>query len=332
MKIISGSANTDFSEKICRHLDKKLVNVKINKFADGEINVIIDENIRKQDCYIIQPTGPSKKGSPNDNYMELFILIDALKRGSANSVTVVMPYYGYERQDRKDYSRAPISARVMATILESLKINRVITFDLHAGQIQGFFSCNTPFDNLYVEAEFIKYIKKNIISKIINLEDVTIVSPDEGGVKRAVRIAGKLSVGTNTIYKNRAKANEINRMQLMGNVEGKICIMVDDMIDTGGTACKAASVLKENGALEVYMLACHGLLSGNAFEKIMNSEFTKVIITNTLECKNDNIPNDKIDIIDVSWMCAEAMRRSHNGESLKELYDPPQPKNLDLNK
>lgn len=329
MKIISGSANREFSEKISKHLDKNLVNVKINKFADGEINVIIEENIRKQDCFIIQPTGPSIKGSPNDNYMELFILIDALKRGSANSVTVVMPYYGYERQDRKDYSRAPISARVMATILESLKINRVITFDLHAGQIQGFFSCHTPFDNLYVESEFIKYIKKKIISKVINLEDITIVSPDEGGVKRAVRIAGKLSVGTNTIYKNRSNANEINKMQLMGNVEGKVCIMVDDMIDTGGTACNAAKLLKENGALDVYMLACHGLLSGNAVEKIMNSEFTRVIITNTLEKKNNDIPNDKIDIIDVSWMCAEAMRRSHNGESLKELYDPPKIKDLD---
>ena len=323
MKIISGSANKDFSEKIAKHLDKSLVNVKINKFADGEINIMIEENIRKQDCYIIQPTGPSREGNPNDNYMELFILIDALKRGSANSVTVIMPYYGYERQDRKDYSRAPISARVMATILESLDVNRVITFDLHAGQIQGFFSCKTPFDNLYVESEFIKYIKKKIISKLINLEDITIVSPDEGGVKRSVRIAGKLSVGTNTIYKNRGRANEINKMVLMGKVEGKICIMVDDMIDTGGTACKAAKVLKDNGALEVYMLACHGLFSGNAVERIMNSEFTKVIITNTLEKKNDNIPNEKIEIIDVSWMCAEAMRRSHNGESLKELYDPP---------
>ena len=205
MKVFSGTSNQALAIKVCDYLDKKLSDANISKFSDGELKVVINENVRKQECFIIQSTGPSQYSSPNDNYMELFILIDALKRGSANSVTVVMPYYGYERQDRKDYSRAPISARVVATILESLGVDRVITFDLHAGQIQGFFSNNTPFDNLYLESYFLRYITK----KIINGNDsnnYTIVSPDEGGVKRAVRFGRarcrltKSIVGTHMIY------------------------------------------------------------------------------------------------------------------------------------
>ena len=272
MKIISGTANKAFADKISSYLDKPLCNVNIDTFKDGEKSIIIEENVRKHDCFIIQPTGPSQNGSPNDNFMEILILVDALKRGSANSVTVVMPYYGYERQDRKDYSRAPISARVIATCLEALKVDRVITFDLHAGQIQGFFSCNTPVDNLYVESYFIKYIQENIINKN-ELKDIIIVSPDEGAVKRAVRISNKLGTGMNMIYKERNGPGEISKMVLMGNVNNKICIMVDDMIDSGGTACKAASVLKEYGAREIYMLACHGILSGNAIEKMMSFQF-----------------------------------------------------------
>ena len=253
--------------------------------------------------------------------MELFILIDALKRGSANSVTVVMPYYGYERQDRKDYSRAPISARVMATCLESLGVDRIITFDLHAGQIQGFFSSNTPLDNLYLESYFVKYIRKKIINDI---DDLVMVAPDEGGVKRAVRMANKLCVSTATIYKERNAPNEISKMVLMGNVRNKICVIVDDIIDTAGTACKAAEVLRENGALGIYMFVSHGILSGPAIERITNSNFDKVIISNTLDQDFKEL-GDKIEVIDISWMCAEAMKRSLFGESLKELYD----KNID---
>jgi len=325
MKIISGTANRQFSVKIAEYLDNKLCQVDIGTFKDGEKSIVIQENVRKQDCFIIQPTGPSENGSPNDNFMEILILVDALKRGSANSVTVVMPYYGYERQDRKDYSRAPISARVVATCLEALKVDRVITFDLHAGQIQGFFSCNTPVDNLYVESYFIKYIQDDIIKKN-SLNDIIIVSPDEGAVKRAVRISNKLGTGMNMIYKERNAPGEISKMVLMGNVENKICIMVDDMIDSAGTACKAAAVLKEYGAKEIYMLACHGILSGNAIEKIHNSCFDRVIVSNTLNQerhsnKINELKCNKIVTIDVSWMCGEAIRRSLHGESLKELYD-----------
>jgi len=324
MKIFSGTANRDLAEKVCSHLDKKLSDINISKFSDGEIKLVINENVRKKECYIIQPTGPSENSSPNDNYIELFILIDALKRGSASSVTVVMPYYGYERQDRKDYSRAPISARVMATCLESLGVDRVITFDLHAGQIQGFFSSNTPLDNLYLESYFLKYIRKKIIKNMDNLDDLVMVAPDEGGMKRAVRMANKLCVSTATIYKERNIPNQISRMVLMGDVKEKICIIVDDIIDTAGTACKAAEVLKENGALGIYMFVSHGILSGPAIERITNSNFDKVIISNTLDQTYKEL-GEKIEVIDISWMCSEAMKRSVFGESLKELYD----KNID---
>ena len=257
--------------------------------------------------------------------MELLILSDALKRGSANSVNVVMPYYGYQRQDRKDYSRAPISAKVIASCLEAQNINRVIVFDLHAGQIQGFFSNRTPFDNLYVESNFINYIRNNNF----DLANSIIISPDDGGMKRAVRVSNKLGIGMGTIYKERSEANVVSTMSLMGNVKNKICIIVDDMIDTAGTATKASKLLKEKGAIEIYMFACHGLFSGKALENIANSEFNKVIVTNTLDQNrhNEKIKElnliDRIEVIDVSWMCAEAIKRSKRGESLTELYDSP---------
>lgn len=330
MKIFSGSANPEFSLKVVKHLNKSLSNVEVGRFADGEIKIIINENVRQHDCYIIQPTGPSLNASPNDNFMELLIMIDALKRGSAKTVNVVVPYYGYERQDRKDYSRAPISARIIASCLETLDVNRVITFDLHAGQIQGFFSCSTPFDNLYVESYFIKYIQEKIIPNLkldgFEKQEVTIVSPDEGGVKRAVRIAGKLGMATTIIYKERKKANEISSMKVLGEVKNNICVIVDDIIDTGGTACYAAKVLKEAGASKIFMLACHGLFSNGGIQRIKDSVFDKVIVTNTLSSAKhqDKILNtecDKIEYIDVSWLCAEAIRRSFYGDSLTELYD-----------
>lgn len=329
MKIFSGSANIEFANLVCKHLNCQLSDAIVSKFSDGEIRLVINENVRKEDVFIIQPTGPSANGTPNDNLMELEIYIDALKRGSANSVTAVIPYYSYQRQDRKDYSRAPISARVVATCLEALGVDRVIIFDLHAGQIQGFFSSRTPVDNLYVESYFIKYIRKNILNTImpltdsLSLDDIVIVSPDEGGVKRAVRVSQKLLCSTVTIYKDRTKPNEINKMVLMGNVKNKVAIIVDDIIDTAGTACKAAEILKENGALDIYILVCHGVLSGPAIERINHSCFKKVVITNTIEVTHAKKNCSKIDIIDVSWYCAEAMRRSLLGKSLKELYDNP---------
>ena len=327
MKIFSGTANRDFAEKVAKHLQQPLSNVLVSRFADGEIQLVIGENIRKEEVFIIQPTGPSTNGSPNDNLMELLIFIDAVHRGSASSVTAVIPYYGYERQDRKDYSRAPISARVVATCLESIGVDRVIVFDLHAGQIQGFFSSRTPVDNLYAESYFIKYIRDRILglatplSDSISLDELVIVAPDEGGVKRAVRISHKLQCSTATIYKDRSKPGEINRMVLMGTVRDQIAVIVDDMIDTGGTACKAAEILYQSGAKDIYMMVCHGLLSGPALERIQQSRFKQVIMTNTLEVSEQQRQCSKLVVLDVSWYCAEAIRRSVVGKSLKELYD-----------
>ncbi len=320
MKLFSGSTNYDFALKVSEHLDCQLSSLKLDRFKDGEIRINIEQSVRQEDCFIIQPTCRNGENSVNDSIMELLIIVDALKRGSAKSVNVVIPYFGYQRQDRKDYSRAPISASVVARCLESQNINRVIVYDLHAGQISGFFSNNCPLDNLYVEQYFINYIEQCIL-KDIDINNLVIVSPDEGAVKTNNRVASKLGCDAATIFKNRNADAIIDKMNLMGNVEGKHVIMLDDIIDTAGTACKAAEVLKENGAKNIYFMASHGLLSGNALEKINSSCFTKVIITNTVPSSNDVFKSKLIDIIDVSWLCSEAIRRVQEGNSLTVLYD-----------
>jgi ribose-phosphate pyrophosphokinase len=333
MKIFSGTTNKDFAKRICLHLKQPLGNADINKFADGEIHVNIHENVRQENCFIIQSTcrNVDENISVNDSIMELLIMIDALKRGSAANVNVVIPYYGYSRQDRKDYSRAPISAAVVATCLESQNIDRVIVFDLHAGQIAGFFSNRCPLDNLYCEKYIMSYIKTRIIA---DNDNVVIIAPDEGAIKSAIRISTRLKCGTATIFKSRINPNEIHMMKLMGDVKGKIAVMVDDMIDTGGTMCKAADLLMENGAKEVYMLACHGLFSGNAMEKINNSCIKKIIVSNTVSHRDEVRNSDKIEIIDVSYLCSQAISRHNNGESLSHLYkfnaDEFEPLSFDL--
>ena len=322
MKIFCGSCNKDFALNICHHLNTKLSLLESSKFADGEIRIMIKETVRHHDCYIVQPTcrNLDNHNSVNDNFMELLIIIDALKRGSAKTVNVIMPYYGYQRQDRKDYSRAPISASIVAKCIESLNVNKVIVFDLHAGQISGFFSNNCPLDNLYSEQYFLKYIRNYILTKH-SINDIILVAPDEGAVKNNFRIASTLGCNNASIFKNRKKVNEVDSMVLIGDVKDKIVIMVDDIIDTGGTACSAANLLKEKGAIEIYFFVCHGLFSRNAIDKISNSSFNKVVITNTIPHQKHIIENKKIDIIDVSWLCAETIKKQIKGESLTELYD-----------
>jgi ribose-phosphate pyrophosphokinase len=320
MKIFSGSINNDFAENVCNRLGESLAKIKINNFKDGETKITVEESIRQEDCFVIQPTCRSETKNVNDAIVELLIIIDALKRGSAKSVNVVIPYFGYQRQDRKDYSRAPISAKVIASCLESQNINRIIVYDLHAGQISGFFSNNCPLDNLYVEPYFIKYIENEIL-KGISIDDLMIVSPDEGGVKTNTRVASKLGCDAATIFKNRNKDCVIDTMRLMGDVTGKNVIMIDDILDTGGTACKACELLKKHGAKNVYFMASHGLLSGNALENISNSSFTKVILTNTVPHREAVLNHEKIHILDVSWLCSEAIRRVQVGQSLKDLYE-----------
>ena len=321
MKLFSGTSNIEFSKLVAKHLRCPLADACITHFKDGEVKINIDENVRGEDCFIIQSTSRSVCHesalcrSVNDNLMELFILTDAIKRGSAKSVNLVIPYYGYQRQDRKDYSRAPISAAVVARFIETLNVNRVMIFDLHAGQISGFFSNNCPVDNLYAEPYFIKYINEKIDG------DFVFVAPDAGAMKTNYRVANKFGVSTCSIFKNRTNGI-IDHMMLIGDVRDKNVIMIDDMIDTGGTICKAAALLKEHGAKSINIFVTHGLFSGDALKNIAESEIDMVVVTNTVPNSSDIFSeSSKIKMIDVSWMCAEAINRLMNGESISHLYN-----------
>ena len=316
-----GNGNREFGLKVASYFkNTQLSSCIVERFANGEIKIPkIQENIRKRDCIVIQSVSATSQYNLNDLMMELFVLIDAIKRGSATSIRVILPIFPYQRQDRKDYSRAPISSKMIASFLETQGIDRVITFDLHAGQIQGFFD-KTMLDNIYTEPYFIHYITNEILSKI-NPEDLVIVSPDEGGVKTATRVAEKLKCAAAILYKERVSAGSVNRMILMGDVKDKVCFMMDDMIDTAGTACKACEVLKENGAKEIYIGACHGVLSNPALQRINDSSFEKVIVTNTVDVlgRFEGQNTSKLEVIDVSKICAAAIERSIVGQSLSEI-------------
>lgn len=323
MKIFSGSSNYDFSQSVSKSMGIELSSIDIDKFKDGEVKISVLENVRGEDCFIIQSTCRSVipfnnsdtcYPSVNDNIMEMFIIVDALKRGSANTVNLIIPYFGYQRQDRKDYSRAPISASVIARMIETLNVNRVMIFDLHAGQISGFFSNNCPIDNLYAEAYFIDYIQKEI------KENVIFVAPDAGAIKTNYNVAHKFNAETCSIFKHRSNG-VIDHMMLIGDVLNKTVIMIDDMIDTAGTICKASQLLKEKGARDIYVFATHGLFSGNALDNIQQSEITKVIVTNTVPNPEEVFSTGtKIHLIDVSHMCAEAISRLVKGKSISHLY------------
>lgn len=334
--LFAGSSNIEFAHRVAKQLGTKLSDMICSKFSNGEPSIQIGQNVRKKNCYIIQTTDISSEGSPNDNFMEMMTIVDALQRADASTITLVIPCFGYQRQDRKDYSRAPITSSMAAKLIECYNISRIIFMDLHAGQIQGFFY-KTPVDNLYAENDLIEYIEDNIISKY-GSDNVLIVSPDEGGIKRATRISKKLDLGFVMISKNRKKANQITSDDMMiissndDGIKDKVVVIVDDMIDTAGTACSAAKVLKSYGASKVYMIVAHLILSGKAIERIENSDFEEVIGTNTLEPRfhrediyesKKNIirsKNSKIVIIDVSWIFAEAINRGLTGESLSIMY------------
>ena len=316
-----GNGNRDFGLKVASYFNNSTISsCVVERFANGEVKIPkIKENIRKRDVIIIQSVSATSQYNLNDLMMELFVLIDAIKRGSATSIRVILPIFPYQRQDRKDYSRAPISSKMIASFLETQGVNRVITFDLHAGQIQGFFD-KTRLDNIYTEPYFIHYIKNEILNNI-NVNDLVIVSPDEGGVKTATRIAEKLKCSAAILYKERSSPGVVSQMILMGNVKDKVCFIMDDMVDTAGTACKASQVLHNNGAKEIYMGACHGILSDPAVDRISKSYFKKVIVSNTVEIisRFENKDISKIEIIDVSKICAAAIERSLLGQSLSEL-------------
>jgi len=303
-KIFAGSSSREFAKEICQILDVPLAQADVKKFSDGEISVQIAESVRGRDVFIIQSTGAPS----NDNLMELLIMTDALRRSSASSITAVVPYYGYARQDRKAAPRVPITARLVADMYETAGINRVVTIDLHAGQIQGFF--NIPVDNLYGSLTFETYIKSK------NLKNPVIASPDIGGVARARYFANRMGLEMVIVDKRREKANESEVMNIIGDVDGKDVIMIDDMVDTAGTMVKAATALKNCGATSVMACATHAVLSGKAYEKLELGELDELIVTNTLESK----PHKKIKVLTVAPLFAEVIRRVYHNESVNSLF------------
>ncbi len=305
-KLFSGSANPEFAKKVGEYLGMPVSDATLNKFSDGEISVQITESVRGQDVFIIQPTcAPT-----NDNLMELLIMVDALKRSSAKSISAVVPYYGYARQDRKAAPRVPISAKLVADLLEAAGITRVVTIDLHAAQIQGFF--NIPADNLFGSILFVNYIRSK------NLKNPIIASPDIGGVARARLYADKLGYDLVIVDKKREKANVAEVMNIIGEVKGKDVILVDDMVDTAGTLVKAAEVLKKRGATSVMACCTHGVLSGPAYDRIEKGELDELVISDTIPAKKEI---KKITILTASAIIGEAIRRIHNNESVNSIFN-----------
>ncbi|MDR2192252.1 MAG: ribose-phosphate pyrophosphokinase [Endomicrobium sp.] len=307
LKIISGNANIELAKQIVQKLGVELSKAKVGRFSDGEIQVKIVDNVRGSDCYIIQPAC-----SPvNENLMELFIIADALRRASAKSITAVMPYYGYGRQDRKAEPRVPITARLVANLLAASGITRVLTMDLHAGQIQGFF--NIPVDHLYGTPVILSYFKSK------NLNNVAIVSPDAGGVERARTFAKHFNADLAIIDKRRPRPNEAFVMNIIGDVKDKTCIILDDLVDTAGTLTKVAAAIKEKGAARVFATASHGVLSGGAKQKIFESCIEELVITDSIPLKPDG-NNEKIVVLSISSMLAEAIMRISKDESISALF------------
>jgi ribose-phosphate pyrophosphokinase len=308
VKVFTGNANRDLVKKICTELGIKLGSCDVTHFSDGEINVNIGETVRGCDVYIIQPTN-----SPvNDNLMELLILIDAVKRASAGRINAVIPYYGYARQDRKTKAREPITAKLVANLITTAGADRVVSMDLHAGQIQGYF--DIPVDHLSSIPLLANYFRS-----IVD-EETVIVSPDLGGVTRARTFANILDLPIAIIEKRRPKANVSEVMNVIGEIEGKNVILVDDIIDTAGTIVKAASVLKSFGAKKVYGCATHGVLSGPALDRIHNSELEKFVITDTIPL-SDEAKIDKIEVVSVAPLFAEAIKRINSNESVSIIFE-----------
>jgi ribose-phosphate pyrophosphokinase len=307
LKIISGNANIELAKKITEKLGVELSEAKVDRFSDGEIQVKIVDNVRGADCFIIQPTCPSV----NENLMELLIIADALKRSSAKRITAVVPYYGYARQDRKAEPRVPITARLVANLLATAGVTRLLTMDLHVGQIQGFF--DIPVDHLYAKPILSKYFQDK------NLKDVTVVSPDAGGVERARSFAKLIHAELVIVDKRRPHPNDASIMNIIGEVKDKTCIILDDLVDTAGTLTKVADVIKEKGAAKVFAAASHGVLSGKAKQRVQSSALEDLVITDTIPLSKEG-PNDKIVVLSVAPILAEAIKRISNDESISALF------------
>ena len=311
MKILACNSNKDLAEAISSYIGVKLADATIRNFADGEIFVKINENIRGEDVYIIQSTSPPV----NDHLMELLITIDAARRASARRITAVIPYFGYGRQDRKDEGRTSISAKLIANLITSSGASRVVTIDLHAGQIQGFF--DIPLDNLFSVNEMIQDMEKITFNK----NTLAIVSPDVGGVVRARAFAKRIEASLVIIDKRREKAGESEVMNIIGEVNNKICILLDDIADSAGTLCNAAMALKKNGAKEIYSYIVHGVLSKDAVEKIKNSDIKELVLTDSIEA-SEKVRNAKnIRHISIAPLMGEAIKRINSNLSVSALFD-----------
>lgn len=310
LMVFAGNANPVLADKIARQLGIPLGDATISRFSDGEVNVEIKENVRGKDVFIIQPTcAPT-----NDSLMELLLMADAMHRASANRITAVVPYFGYARQDRRVRSaRVAISAKVVADMIVAVGVHRVLTVDLHAEQIQGFFSI--PVDNVYGSPLLTDDIERQ------NYENLLVVSPDIGGVVRARAVAKQLNVDLAIIDKRRPQANEAQVMHIIGEVQGRTCLIVDDMVDTAGTLCKAAAALKEHGATRVLAYSTHAVLSGNAYDNIMNSELDSLVVTDTIPLSEKFRNCPKVRQLGMARLLAESIRRVSNEESISAMFD-----------
>ncbi len=305
-KIFSGTKSLHLAEKIAQHLGTELGKMTITHFSDGEFGVCFEESVRGVDVYLVQSTVPN-----SDNLMELLLMIDAAKRASARSVSAVIPYFGWARQDRKDKPRVSIAAKLVADLLVAAGLDSIITMDLHADQIQGFF--NIPVNHLYASSVFMPAIKEKF-----NLDDMVIASPDVGGAKRANGYAKRFETALVLCHKQRLKANVVDNMTIIGDVKGKDVIIIDDMIDTAGTICKAANLMKENGAKSVSAFASHAIMSGPASQRIMDSKLDKVYFTDSIAFDQTKCP--KVEIISVDKLFAETIKRIRSNTSISDLY------------
>jgi len=308
--IFTGSSNPTLAEEVCRYLGTRLASASIGRFSDGEIAVEITENVRGGDVFVVQSTCPPT----NDHVMELLLMQDALRRASAGRITAVLPYYGYARQDRKVSPRVPISAKLVADLITAAGAARVLTMDLHAGQIQGFF--NIPVDNVYATPVLLRYIRECVVDD----EPITVVSPDAGGVERARAFAKRLNANLAIIDKRRVAANEVAEMQVIGEVTGRVAVIIDDIVDTAGTIVAAADALHAAGAQDVFACCTHAVLSGPAIERIARASLKKLVVTDTIPLRDEARHTPNIAVLSVAHLIGEAIRRIHNEESISSLF------------
>jgi ribose-phosphate pyrophosphokinase len=308
MKIISGTAHIQLAKDIASHLDTELANVTVDCFPDGETYCQIHENVRGEDVFIVQPTCPAT----NHNIMEMLIMVDAARRASAGRITAVMPFFGYARQDRKDKPRVPITAKLVANLITAAGVNRVVTMDLHAAQIQGFF--DIPVDHLYARPVFIKHLRDECE---VDMSNLVVVSPDVGGVKNARAYSDVFGADLAIVAKHRVSATKVEAMNVIGDVKGKDVFLIDDMTETGGTLCAAAKILKANGAKRIFAGVSHAVIGEHARKRILESDIESLITT-------DSVPmayGEKVTALSVAPLFGEAIRRIHDGESVTSLFD-----------